>query len=161
MDKKGLNLEIPGWGELRLQQALFDLNGTLALDGILSNPVKERLHRLQDILAIYLVTADTHGTAADLVHEFGSIEIARIRPGNEARQKSAVLSELGAWCTVAFGNGANDVLMLSKACLGVCLMQGEGTATPALLASDVLVRSAEEALDLLLCPARLVATLRS
>ena len=161
MEKRGLNLEIPGWGELRLQQALFDLNGTLALDGNLSNPVKERLYRLQDILTIYLVTADTHGTAADLAHEFGNIEIARIQRGDEAEQKSAVLDKLGAECTVAFGNGANDVLMLSKACLGICLMEGEGTSTRALLASDVLVRSAEEALDLLLRPARLVATLRS
>ena len=161
MDKKGLNLEIPGWGELRLEHALFDLNGTLALDGILSDPVKERLYRLQDILTIYLVTADTHGTVADLVHEFGSIEIVGIQPGNEAEQKGAVLDKLGALCTVAFGNGMNDVLMLSNACLGVCLMQGEGTATRALLASDILVRSAEEALDMLLHPARLVATLRS
>ena len=161
MHKRGLNLEIPGWGELRLQQALFDLNGTLALDGILSDTVKERLHRLQDILTVYLVTADTHSTAADLLQEFGTIEIARIQPGNEAEQKSALVDKLGASRTIAFGNGANDVLMLRRACLGVCLLQGEGTATQALLASDVFLRSAEEALDLLLKPARLIATLRS
>jgi len=40
-------------------------------------------------------------------------------------------------------------------------MHGEGTSLQALLASDILVASAEEALDLLLKPARLVATLRS
>ena len=108
-----------------------------------------------------MVTADTHSTAADLLQEFGTIEIARIQPGNEAEQKSALVDKLGASRTIAFGNGANDVLMLRRACLGVCLLQGEGTATQALLASDVFLRSAEEALDLLLKPARLIATLRS
>ena len=42
MKKKGLNLEIPGWGLLRLRQGLFDLNGTLCLDGILPETVRER-----------------------------------------------------------------------------------------------------------------------
>jgi len=70
------------------------------------------------------------------------------------------LEKLGASQTVAFGNGANDALMLRKACLGICVMHGEGTSLQALLASDVLAASAEEALDLLLKPARLVATLR-
>ena len=161
MDSRGLNLEIPGGGTLRLQQALFDLNGTLALDGILSESVKERLRRLQDVMAVYVVTADTHGTAAELPQECGDLEIVQIQPGNEAEQKGLLLDKLGASRTVAFGNGANDVLMLRKACLGVCLMHGEGAATQALLASDILVSNAEEALDLLLKPIHLVATLRS
>ncbi|UCE82020.1 MAG: HAD family hydrolase [Deltaproteobacteria bacterium] len=161
MKKRGLNLEIPGWGLLRLRQGLFDLNGTLCLDGILPETVQERLHRLQDILEVYVITADTHGTVADLVRDFADLEIARIQAGNEAWQKRALLERLGASHTVALGNGANDALMLRGACLGICVMQGEGISSRALLASDVLVRSAEEALDLLLKPDRLVATLRS
>ena len=161
MHKRGLDLEIPGWGTLELQNALVDLNGTLALDGILPETVKERLHRLQEMLAVYVVTADTHGTVADLLKDCSDLEIARIEVGNEAEQKCDLLEKLGASHTVALGNGANDVFMLSKACLGICVMQGEGTALQALLAGDILVRSADEALDLLLKPARLVATLRS
>ena len=159
--KKGLNLEIPGWGTLKVKNALFDLNGTLATDGILPKAVKEKLRLLQDQLAVYLVTADTHGTAANVVKDCGGLEIAQIRPGDEAEQKEEILEKLGVSQTVAFGNGANDALMLRNACLGICVMHGEGTALQALLASDVLVQSAEEALDLLLQPARLVATLRS
>ena len=160
MDKMGLQLRIPGGGKLRLQQALFDLNGTLATDGIVSEEVRKRLRRLQEILAVYLVTADTHGTVADLVRGCGDLEIVKIKEGNEAEQKCAVLKKLGASRTVALGNGANDVAMLREARLGICVMQGEGTALQALMASDILVRSAEEALDLLLQPARLLATLR-
>ena len=161
MHKRVLDLEIPGWGTLELQNALVDLNGTLALDGILPETVKERLHRLQEVLAVYVVTADTHGTVADLLKDCADLEIARIEVGNEAEQKCDLLEKLGASHTVALGNGANDVFMLSKACLGICVMQGEGTALQALLAGDILVRSADEALDLLLKPARLLATLRA
>ena len=161
MDKRGLDLVIPGWGTLEVQNALFDLNGTLALDGILPEDVKERLHRLQEMLAVYVVTADTHGTVTDLLRDCANLEIARIEVGNEAEQKCDLLEKLGASHTVAFGNGANDALMLRKACLGICVMQGEGTALQAFLAGDIFVRSADEALDLLLNPARLVATLRS
>ena len=159
--KKGLEVEIPGWGILAAKQALFDLNGTLATDGILPEAVKEKLRLLQDLLAVHLVTADTHGTAADLANDCGGLEIARIVEGKEAEQKGEILEKLGASQTVAFGNGANDALMLRKARLGICVMHGEGISLRALLASDVLVANAEEALDLLLKPARLVATLRS
>ena len=161
MDKRGLDLVIPGWGTLEVQNALFDLNGTLALDGILPEAVKERLHRLQEMLAVYVVTADTHGTVTHLLRDCADLEIVRIEVGKEAEQKCDLLEKLGASHTVALGNGANDVFMLSKACLGICVMQGEGTALQALLAGDILVRSADEALDLLLKPARLLATLRA
>ncbi|MGD8436579.1 MAG: ATPase P [Syntrophobacterales bacterium] len=157
MDKKGLELEIPGWGTLKLQNALLDLNGTLALDGILPETVKKRLHRLQELLTVYVVTADTHGTVADLLRDCTDLEILRIEVGNEAEQKCDLLEKLGVSHTVALGNGANDSLML----LGICVMQGEGSSLQALLAGDILVRSAEEALDLLLKPARLLATLRA
>jgi len=156
-----LKLEIPGWGTLTAKQALFDLNGTLATDGILPGAVKEKLRLLQDLLAVYVVTADTHGTAAHLAEDCGGLEIAWIEAGEEAEQKGEILENLGASQTVAFGNGANDALMLRKARLGICVMHREGTSLQALLESDILVASAEEALDLLLKPARLVATLRS
>ncbi|MEJ2365852.1 MAG: HAD family hydrolase [Deltaproteobacteria bacterium] len=161
MKKKGLTLEIPGWGTLAAKQALFDLNGTLATDGILPGTVKEKLKLLQDQIAVYLVTADTHGTAAELARACGGLEIARIEAENEAEQKGEILEKLGPSQTVAFGNGANDALMLRKASLGICVMHGEGICLQALLASDLLVASAAEALDLLLKPARLIATLRS
>ena len=161
MDKRGLHLEIPGWGSLRLENALFDLNGTLALNGVLTEGIRERLRRLQRVLAVYVVTADTYGTVADMMRDSGNLEIARIEAGNEAWQKSTFLEKLGASTSVALGNGANDSLMLRKAALGVCVMHGEGTALEALLESDVLVRSGEEALDLLLNQTRLLATLRS
>jgi soluble P-type ATPase len=62
------------------------------------------------------------------MQDCGDLETVRIMVGNEAEQKCGLLKKLGASQTVALGNGANDALMLRKACLGICVMQGEGTA---------------------------------
>lgn len=160
MGKGGLKLRIPGWGHLVLTHALFDLNGTLALDGTLSEAVRERLRVLTGVLCCQVITADTHGTAAEMLQGCGDTSVVRIHPGDEAGQKRALLRELGAGHTVALGNGANDALMLREARVGVCVLNGEGAALQAVLASDILVNAAEEALDLLLKPARLLAPLR-
>ena len=59
------------------------------------------------------------------------------------------------------GNGRNDRLMLDEAALGVVVVQREGAAVETLLAADVVCQSIVDALDLLLNPLRLKATLRS
>ncbi len=41
-----IEIEIPGWGSLRLVHAVFDVNGTLARDGELLPGVAERFARL-------------------------------------------------------------------------------------------------------------------
>jgi len=160
MEPKGLELNISGWGSVRLMHALFDLNGTLALDGDLSPGVRERLLFLQDYLTLHLITADTHGTAEKVLQGCGDLTIVRIQAGNEAFQKGDYLEKVGSHQAVAFGNGRNDTAMLRRARLGICVMNGEGTAVQAILAGDLVVRSAVEGLDLLLKPDRLRASLR-
>jgi soluble P-type ATPase len=61
---------------------------------------------------------------------------------------------------VAIGNGRNDTLMLQQAALGIAVMQTGGAATTALLAGDVVTPGIVDALDLLIHPDRLKATLR-
>ena len=58
------------------------------------------------------------------------------------------------------GNGRNDRLMLQTAALGVAVCQAEGAAVPTMLAADVMGSDIQDALDLLIHPLRLVATLR-
>jgi soluble P-type ATPase len=58
------------------------------------------------------------------------------------------------------GNGRNDRLMLQTAALGVAVCQAEGAAVQTMLAADVIVPDTQAALDLLIYPLRLVATLR-
>jgi soluble P-type ATPase len=51
--------------------------------------------------------------------------------------------------------------MLRAAAIGVAVLQAEGTAAAALQAADLVVPDINAALDLLLDPQRLIATLRT
>lgn len=154
-----MRIEIPGLRTLQLEYVVLDLNGTVTLDGEILSGVAERLAALSAGLTVHLVTADTRGRAAEIGESLG-ITLLRIRPNDEAGQKRALVEHLGAERTVAVGNGANDAGMLAAAALGIAVLGPEGLATAALHAADVVVTCIEDALDLLLRPQRLVATLR-
>lgn len=154
-----IHLDIPGRRSYTFEHLALDLNGTLALDGDLLPGVASRLAALSAHLTIYLLTADTGGSAVEIGDRLG-ISLALIEPGDEARQKQAFVERLGAVHVVAIGNGANDAGMLSAAALGIAVLGPEGLALEALHAADVMVTCIEDGLDLLLHPQRLVATLR-
>ncbi len=159
MPEKVLRLTIPGRAELALHHLVLDVNGTLALDGELEEGIAPRLARLRELLEVHLLTADTHGRQAALDALLG-LCAHRLQPGGEAAQKEAFARALSGG-VAAIGNGANDVGMLRAASLGVAVLGGEGLCREALLAADLVCRSGCEALDLLLNPARLRATLRA
>ena len=154
-----LQIDIPSRGALELVHLVLDLNGTIALDGEMLPGVAERLVALAESLTIHLVTADTHGKAVAIASRLG-IELACIEPGDEVRQKRTLVQRLGAEQVVAVGNGANDGAMLRAAALGIAVLGAEGLAVEALRSADVVAAGIEDALDLLLRPKRLVATLR-
>jgi soluble P-type ATPase len=85
----------------------------------------------------------------------------RVSKGDEhVSQKEKYVLSLGANTVVALGNGNNDVRMLRLATLGIAVCLREGCSTDALNASKILVRSPVDAIELLLYPKRLIATLR-
>ena len=154
-----IELEIPGRGKIHLEHVVFDVNGTLAVDGRLLEGVAGKVGRLRERLQIHLLTADTHGRQ-DFIDVLLSLKAARLKPGGEAGQKADFVRNLGAESVVAVGNGANDAEMLKAAAIGIAVIGGEGLAVEALQAADVVCRTAFDALDLLHSPRRLVATLR-
>ncbi len=154
-----LTLEIPGFGTLNLRYLVTDVNGTLAVDGRLLDGVADRLARLQTQLEIYMLTANTHGKQHEIDAALG-LQAVIIPRGQEAEQKAAFVRQLGAEQVVALGQGANDAAMLEAAALGLCVLSAEGTSTRSLLAADILTADTRTALDLLLHPTRLKATLR-
>lgn len=154
-----IRVSIPGWHTFELAHLVLDLNGTIALDGQVLPGVAERLAALSAKLTVHLVTADTLGQAAQSAERLG-LHLVRIVPGDEAGQKLSLVAQLGPAQTVAVGNGANDARMLAAAVLGIAVLGPEGLATIALQAVEVVTGRIEDALDLLLCPKRLVATLR-
>jgi soluble P-type ATPase len=154
-----IEIEISGKKVYRFENLLLDLNGTITLDGVLIEGVAERLDRLGRQLNISIITADTLGKGRQLAESL-DIDLKKINRGNEKAQKHRLVREAGSDRTVAIGNGANDTLMLQEAAIGICVAGGEGTSGEAVRACDVLVPDINAALDLLLKPARLIATLR-
>ncbi len=155
-----LEIVIPGAQRLRLSHLVLDYNGTLAKDGSILPGVAERLDTLSGLLEIHIVTADTFGSVRAQTKGL-SVEVAVIARENQAKAKADYLNALGAANSVAIGNGRNDTLLLKQASLGIAVLQTEGAAAAALMAADAIAPGITEALDLLLFPNRLRATLRS
>lgn len=155
-----LALSVPGWKAFRLEHLLLDVNGTLALDGVLLPGVQDRLSRLQEILQVHLLSADTFGRLDAIAATLG-VHATKLQPGQpEVEQKASLLRTLGPEAVVAIGNGANDEAMLRDAALAIGVLGPEGLAVGTLLRAHIIVRSAQEGLDLLLNPRRVVASLR-
>jgi len=154
-----LEINLPGGPQLRLSHLILDYNGTLAGDGSILPGVSERLKILAKRLEIHIVTADTFGSVRTQVAHL-PVQVAVILPERQAQAKAAYLENLGPANSAAIGNGRNDALMLQQAALGIAVIQTEGAATAALLAAELITSGIVDALDLLLHPDRLKATLR-
>jgi len=155
-----IELAIPGRGITQLESAVFDVNGTLATDGVLIDGVAEKIAILRGKLEVRLLTADTHGKQIEIDRQL-KFTADRLKPGGyEREQKADYVRALNAERVVAIGNGANDVDMLKAAALGIAVIGHEGLSGEALIAANVIVNDIHDAIDLLLNPKRLIATLR-
>ena len=155
-----LEISIPGHEDLRLDHLVMDYNGTLACDGQLLDGVKEALETLCGKLQIHVVTADTFGKAASQLENVPG-ELLVLPVDNQDVGKLEYVEQLGSRSTVCIGNGRNDRLMLKEAALGIAVVLEEGASVETQQAADVVCTSIVSALDLLINPLRLVATLRS
>jgi len=156
-----LKISLPGRERtLELENLLLDQNGTLTQDGVLLQGVAERVAGLRDQLDLYLLTADTFGSAAAIAEEL-DISLFKVSPEQGGPDKKDFLLNLDPAKTAAIGNGYNDALMLEEAALSVAVIGPEGCAAAALRKADIVVTDINDALDLFINPLRLVATLRA
>ena len=151
-----LSVSIPGLAELRLEHLLLDVNGTLTNRGELLEGVEARLGRLSDALDIRLVSADTFGTLETIAARM-NVSAVKASTGDD---KLRLLDELGRDRCAVIGNGSNDALVLQAAAVGFAVIGPEGASAAALRSADVVCASATDALDLLIDPKALSATLR-
>ena len=152
-------IEIPGYKSLELKYLVLDYNGTIAVDGEIPLEVKERLRRLSEKLEIFVLTADTHGTAKNMCEGL-PLRIMTF-PSNAAMyEKQRIVRELGIEHCAAIGNGRNDILMCQEAELSIAIMGTEGACSKLISETDICVTSIVDALDLLILEKRLIATLR-
>lgn len=149
-------IEVPGRPVLELAHLVLDVNGTLTDHGDLVDGVAMKLRRLQEMLDVHLLSADTFGSLATVSSTLG-IDSRVVRDGAE---KVDYVRQLGSQHCAAIGNGANDQGMLSEVALGIAVIGPEGAAAPAIAAADVVCRSIDDALQLLLDDRALAATLR-
>jgi soluble P-type ATPase len=154
-----LEIDIPGFGPVKLEHLVSDFTGTLSVDGKLLPGVRQRLNKIAEQLQVHILTADTFGKAQAELKDI-NCEMLILTGENHDVQKEEYVKQLGADNVIAFGNGNNDRKMLKVARLGIAVTEGEGCAVDAITAADIHVRSAVDGLDLLLNPKRCKATLR-
>ena len=154
-----LNIQIPGREMLSLSHLVLDYNGTIAEDGEIIEGIRPRLAELSKDLSIYVITADTHGTAAKKceglplqVLTFPTTEVGKIKAEQVSQMSGGVIT---------IGNGFNDIQMSDAADLSICVIGKEGCCGALLAHTDIVVTSIEDALDLLLKTGRVRATLRT
>jgi len=147
-------MEIPNYGRIMAKTVIFDLNGTLGVEGKVRKDIKELLKELSEKYEIVVLSSDTFGTLKDEFNEL-DIKIERVKDGNEKLQKALEYEPY-----IGVGNGNNDVRMLENAELAICVIGEEGASVEALLASDIVVKDIRDAINLLLNEKRLIATLR-
>ena len=151
--------EIPGRETLRISTVALDYNGTIARDGILLPGAAARIRQLRALAEVLVLTADTYGSVARQCAGL-DVSVRTFPQSGAAACKEQIVRERGGG-VAAIGNGFNDILMLDAAALGIAVMEREGMCAALAAHADVLVTSAEDALDLLLLPGRLRATLRT
>jgi len=126
----------------------------LAVDGLVSEKIKELLKELGKTYKLVVLTADTYGT---LEKEFNGLPITVDKIKNEIEKEKAA-EKYSPY--IGIGNGNNDCLMLEKSELGILIIGEEGASTNALLKSDIVINNIKDAINLLLNEKRIIATLR-
>jgi P-type E1-E2 ATPase len=155
-----LTITIPGFGDLKLEHAVFDYNGTLAISGLLIPDVEAQLNALSNHLQVHIITGDSFGKAKEELAGT-KCQLTILPSENQGMAKEKYIERLNSSIVVAIGNGRNDFFMLKKACLGIAVIGDEGAAREAIEAADVVAPNIHKALDLLNEPRKLIATLRS
>ena len=155
-----LKYKIPGYKTIEIEHLVLDFNGTLAVDGRLVDGVRGCLEVLSRGMAIHVITADTFGKVASEMENI-PCKVSILPLENQDTAKLDYVKQLGADQTACIGNGRNDRLMLEASALGIAVILEEGVASQTLFAADVVSKNIVSALELLMNPLRLTATLRS
>ncbi len=155
-----LCLDIPNKHKMLLEHLILDFNGTIATDGQLIPGVVQRIEELSPQVTVHVITADTNASARSQLKGV-PCTLKIIGSDKQDQAKLEYAQNLGLKKVLAVGNGCNDCLLLQKAALGICLIQREGASVQSLQAADIVCVDINDALDLLLRPHRLKATLRN
>ena len=165
MGKPGIEITIPFFATpLIIKRIVSDYTGTLSFDRELIRGVGDRLRSLSERVDIYVLSADSSGTASDKLAGLPlTLEIYKY-PGRHNILKQIHAEQNNPSQIAAFGNGNNDELLLKTVReaggLAVAVDNGEGCSVLAIQNANIFIGGIVNALDLLLHPTRCMATLR-
>lgn len=142
-----------------IKHIVLDYNGTIAKDGILKKEIDSLLKELSKYYTLHLITADTFGSVKEQIKAY-NVNLCILTTPNHTNEKEEYVKTLGVENCLAIGNGNNDTKMLKIAKVGIAILGDEGCASQTLVASDIVCKSIQDALELPLHPKRLLATLR-
>ncbi len=153
-------LDIPGKGKMTIENVVLDFNGTIAYDGTIKNGIREKIEKMHEMgINIYILTADTYHQAAEQCKDMPvTLEIFDV--DNAALSKREIVNNIDSKVTMTIGNGNNDVEMFEESILSVAVIGDEGCAVKAIFAADIITNNIDDAIDLILNPHRIKATLR-
>ena len=152
-------IEIPNFKNIEILNIVCDYNGTIAKDGIVLPQVKALFQELSKEYKLFVITADTFGSVASQLEGFG-VSIKILSSTDHTNEKAEFIKELGEENSIAIGNGNNDALMIKNAGIGIAVLGDEGCAKETLINADIVCKDSIDALELILQPKRLIATLR-
>ncbi len=155
-----MTIEIPGYKSIEIHHLLLDYNGTLAIDGHLTQGVAEKIYEIAKTgIDVHIITADTNGTVRQTCRDLPvQIEIFENTGASESKRK--VASKLGVGHCACIGNGYNDRHMFEACALSIAVIGSEGCSVGAIMQADIVCKHILEALDLILSSNRVIATLR-
>jgi len=154
-----LEINIPGFGRMKLENLVCDFTGTLSADGKLLPGAKECIVKAAAMLSVHVVTNDTFGTALDELKGL-KCKVVVLEGGDADMQKENYVKRLGADTVAAIGNGNNDRMMLKVARLGIAVVGQEGCSAQAIMAADIVVKNVIDGFGLFFNTGRCIASLR-
>ena len=115
-----LSIDIPGFGQIKIEHVVFDYNGTIAKDGKLIKGVREGIAKFSNQIKFHVITADTFGFVKKQLEDIDAV-LTIISNDRQDQKKLDYITTLGVAHTICVGNGANDRMMLKEAGIGIAI----------------------------------------
>lgn len=142
-----MDYNVQGVGKITIDTVIFDLNGTLAVNGKLVEGVKDRIERLKNEgFRVYVVSTDHRGNGKELADDLG-IEFIYAETTND---KEDFIREFDPEMVAAIGNARVDIGLFDYARISIATMQAEGIHAAIFRFVDIIVTSVNDAIDILL-----------
>ena len=152
-----MKIQIPKGKTIEINTIVLDLNGTLAVKGIVSDKTKELILKLKELnYRIVLISGDIRGNAKTISDEL-ELELFL---GATSQEKAEQMQQFDKETTASIGNARIDIGTFENSKISIATMQSEGIHTGILNYVDVIVPTIEDALSLFIDIKSLAGTLR-